>query len=51
LVTGAALQLRLLSTKVPKNLFGTVHVPLAHVLAMQIAVNPEARAGLKPELI
>ena len=43
------LQLRLLITKVPKNLFGSSQVPQPHVLAMQIAVNRKARAGLKPE--
>ena len=44
-----ALQLRLLITKVPKNLFGSSQVPPLHVLAMQIAVNPETKAGLKLE--
>jgi len=44
-----ALQLRLMIRKVPKNLFGSSQVPPLHVLAMQIAVNPETKAGLKLE--
>ena len=43
------LQLRLLITKVPKNLLGSSQVPQPHEMAMQIAVNPKARAGLKLE--